>query len=218
MWDIEKKEVIKAAREMVKRGLVSGTSGNVSLRLKDSSGRDVLAITPSGRDYNSLSVNDIVVVDFDGQRVEGELKASIETVMHIEVYKARKKVNAIIHSHPVFCSVIAVVGLEIPALIDEQVTYIGGEIKVAQYALPGSPELARNAVLALGPRNAVILANHGALCVGRDLHEALTISELLERTARIYVSALNLGGVKTLPTEVVELEKAFFASIYGESQ
>lgn len=218
MWDIEKKEVIKAAQEMVKRGLVSGTSGNVSLRLKDTSGRDVLAITPSGRDYNSLSVNDIVVVDFDGQRVEGELKASIETVMHIEVYKARKKVNAIIHSHPVFCSVIAVVGLEIPAIIDEQVTYIGGEIKVAQYALPGSPELARNAVLALGPRNAVILANHGALCVGRDLNEALNISELLERTARIYVSALNLGELRTLPTEVVELEKAFFASIYGESQ
>jgi L-fuculose-phosphate aldolase len=218
MWDCEKRDVIEAAREMAQKGLVSGTAGNVSLRLKDPSGRGLLAITPSGRDYNSLGVDDIVVVDFEGQRVEGELRASIETVMHIEIYKARKKINAVIHTHPVFCSVIAVTGLEIPAIIDEQVTYIGGEIKVADYALPGSPELAKNAVSALGPRNAVILANHGALSVGRDMREALDISELLERTAKIYVSALGLGKVNPLPAEVVELEKAFFASIYGENK
>lgn len=218
MWNCEKKEVIEAAREMARKGLVSGTAGNVSLRLKDPSGLELLAITPSGRDYDSLDVDDIVVVDFEGQRVEGGLRASIETVMHIEVYKARKKVNAVIHSHPVFCSVIAVAGLEIPAIIDEQISCIGGEIKVAQYALPGSPELAKNAVSALGSRNAVILANHGALSVGRDMREALTVSELLERTARIYVSALTLGKVNPLPPEVVELEKAFFASIYGESE
>lgn len=218
MWDCEKREVIEAAQEMAEKGLVSGTAGNVSLRLKDPGGRGLLAITPSGHDYDSLGVDDIVVVDFEGQRVEGELRASIETVMHVEVYKARKKVNAVIHTHPVFCSVIAVTGLEIPAIIDEQVTYMGGEIKVAGYALPGSSELARNAVSALGPRNAVILANHGALCVGRDMREALTVSELLERTARIYVSALSLGKVTPLPSEVVELEKAFFASICGESE
>ncbi len=218
VWDSEKKEVLEAARYMAEKGLVSGTAGNVSLRLKDPGGRELLAITPSGRDYDSLGVDDIVVVDFEGQRVEGELRASIETVMHIEVYKARKKINAVIHTHPVFCSVIAVAGLEIPAIIDEQVTYIGGEIKIAQYALPGSPELAKNAVSALGPRNAVILANHGALSVGRDMREALTVSELLERAARIYVSALSLGKVNSLPAEAVELEKAFFASIYGESE
>ncbi|MBM3118723.1 MAG: class II aldolase/adducin family protein [Chloroflexi bacterium] len=218
MWDCEKRDVVEAAREMAQKGLVSGTAGNVSLRLKDSSGRRLLAITPSGRDYDSLGVDDIVVVDFEGQRVEGELRASIETVMHIEVYKARKKVNAVIHTHPVFCSVIAVAGMEIPAIIDEQVTYIGGEIKVADYALPGSPELAKNAVSAMGPRNAVILANHGALSVGRDMREALTVSELLERTAKIYVIALGLGKVKPLPAEVVELERAFFASIYGENK
>jgi L-fuculose-phosphate aldolase len=218
MWDSEKKAVIEAAQEMARKGLVVGTAGNVSLRLKDPSGRELLAITPSGRYYDSLNVDDIVVVDFAGQRVEGELRASIETVMHIEVYRARKKVNAIVHAHPVFCSVIAVAGLEIPPLIDEQVTYIGGEIKVAEYALPGTPELARNAVAALGPRNAVILANHGALSVGRDMREALTICELAEEMAKIYVCALGLGKVNPLPAEVVELEKAFFASLYGEGE
>jgi ribulose-5-phosphate 4-epimerase/fuculose-1-phosphate aldolase len=218
MWDSEKKVVIEAAREMAKKGLVVGTAGNISLRVKATNGRELLAITPSGRYYDSLKVDDIVVVDFAGQRVEGELKATIETVMHIEVHKARKKINAVVHAHPPFCSALAVAGMDIPPLIDEQVVLIGGEIKVAQYALPGTPELARSAVTALGPRNAVILANHGVLAVGRDMREALTICELAEEMAKIYVSALGLGKVNLLPAEVVELEKAFFASVYGESE
>jgi L-fuculose-phosphate aldolase len=106
-------------------------------------------------------------------------------------------------------------GKEIPPLIDEQVTCIGGEVKVAPYALPGSPELAANAVAALGPRNGVILANHGAMTVGRDLKEALDFAELMERMAQIYLYALSLGKVNTLPNEVVELEKAVFSSVYG---
>jgi len=218
MWESEKRQVIEAAREMERKGLVVGTAGNVSLRLKDPSGRELLAITPSGRYYDSLKVDDIVVVDFAGQKVEGELKATIEMVMHIEVHKARKKINAVVHAHPAFCSAIAVAGLDIPPLIDEQVIYIGGEIKVAEYAFPGTPELAKNAVSALGPRNAVILANHGVLSVGRDMREALTICELAEEMAKIYVSALSIGTVNQLPAEVVELEKAFFASVYGEGE
>jgi L-fuculose-phosphate aldolase len=218
MWESEKKQVIEAAREMEKKGLVVGTSGNISLRLKATGGRELLAITPSSRYYDSLKVDDIVVVDFAGQKVEGELKATIETVMHIEVHKARKKINAVVHAHPPFCSALAVAGMDIPPLIDEQVVLIGGEIKVAQYALPGTPELAKNAAVALGPRNAVILANHGVLAVGRDMREALTICELAEELARIYVSALSLGKVNQLAPEVVELEQAFFAATYGESE
>jgi L-fuculose-phosphate aldolase len=217
MWESEKKQVIEAAQEMERKGLVVGTAGNISLRLKDPGGRELLAITPSSRYYDSLKVDDIVVVDFAGQKVEGELKATIETVMHIEVHKARKKINAVVHAHPPFCSALAVAGMDIPPLIDEQVVLIGGEVKVAQYALPGTPELAKNAVSALGPRNAVILANHGVLAVGRDMREALTICELAEELAKIYVSALSLGKVNQLAAEVVELEQAFFAATYGES-
>jgi L-fuculose-phosphate aldolase len=218
MWESEKRQVIEAAQEIERKGLAVGTAGNISIRLKDPGGRDLLAITPSGRYYDSLKVDDIVVVDFTGQKVEGELKASIETPMHIEVHKARKKINAVVHAHPAFCSAVAVARMDIPPLIDEQVILIGGEIKVAEYALPGTPELAKAAVVALGPRNAVILANHGVLSVGRDMREALTICELAEELAKIYVSALSLGKVNPLPDEVVRLEKAFFAAIYGESQ
>src|SRR4030066_1377312 len=218
MWESEKRQVIEAAQEMERRGLGVGTAGNISLRLKDPGGRELLAITPSGRYYDSLKVDDIVVVDFAGQKVEGELKASIETIMHIEVYKARKKVNAVVHAHPAFCSAIAVARLDIPPLIDEQVIYIGGEIKVAEYAFPGTPELAKSVVSALGPRNAVILANHGVLAVGRDMREALTICELAEEMAKIYVSALSLGKVNLIPAGGGELGQGFFAAIYGENE
>ena len=216
MWESEKRQVIEAAQEMERKGLAVGTAGNISMRLKDPGGRELLAITPSGRYYDSLKVDDIVVVDFAGQKIEGELKPTIEMVMHVEVHKARKKINAVVHAHPPFCSAIAVAGLDIPPLIDEQVILIGGEIKVTQYGFPGTPELAKNVASALGPRNAVILANHGVLSVGRDMREALTICELAEELAKIYVSALGLGKVNQLAAEVIELEQAFFAAIYGE--
>jgi L-fuculose-phosphate aldolase len=217
MWESEKKQVIEAAQEMERKGLVVGTAGNISLRLKDTKGRELLAITPSGRQYYSLKIDDIVVVDFANKRVEGELRASIETPMHIEVLKARKKMNAVVHAHPPFCSAVAVARMDIPPLIDEQVILIGGEIKVAEYAFPGTPELAKAALTALGPRNAVLLANHGVLAVGRDMREALTFCELAEELAKIYVSALGMGKVNQLPPEAVRLEKAFFAATYGEA-
>lgn len=218
MWNPEKKMVLQAAQQMAEKGLVVGTSGNVSLRLGKYGERELLAITPHGRYYDSMDVDDIVVLDFKGERVEGELEASIERMLHIEVYRARRKVNAIIHAHPVFGSALAVAGLEIPAILDDQVTEIGGEIKVAEYALSASPQIVQNVLSALGPRNAALLANHGALSVGRDMREAFTICELLEKTAKIYICALGIGKVNLLPAEIAEVEKAYFAALHGDGQ
>jgi L-fuculose-phosphate aldolase len=218
MWESQKQEVLKAAQQMSQKGFVVGTSGNVSLHFKDSEGRDLVAITPSGRDYDTMKPNDIVMVDLEGQHVEGELTPSIETMLHTGIYKVRKKVNAIIHTHPIYGSIIAVAGLEIPAILDDQVTQIGGEIRVAPYALSGSPEMTGNVIAALGPRNAVLLANHGAISVGRNMREAFTMCQLLEKTARIYVFALGLGKVNLVPADAAEVEKAYFKAVYGESQ
>ncbi len=217
-WNSEKKAVLEAAQQMANMGLVVGTSGNVSMRLGEHSGRELLAITPNARYYDTLDVDDIVVADFEGKNVEGELPISIERMLHIGIYKARRKVNAIIHTHPVFGSAISVSTREIPAFLDDQVTYIGGEIKVAQYALPGTQDLVDNVISALGPRNAVLLANHGSVSVGRDMREAFTICELAEKTAKIYVCALSLGGINPLPAEAAKVEKAFFNFIHGDSQ
>jgi len=216
MWEVQKAEVLETARQMDQKGLVVGTSGNVSQRFREPAGRELVAITPSGRHYDTMRVEDIVLVDLEGQRVEGELAPSIETMLHVGIYQARKKICAVVHTHAVFGSIIAVTGKEIPSILDDQVIYLGGEIKVASYALPGSPELVKNAVAALGPRNAVVLANHGTLTVGRNLWEALNNFELLEKTARVYVMASSLGSLTVLPADMTEVEKAFFAAMFGE--
>jgi L-fuculose-phosphate aldolase len=216
MWETEKKAVLEAAKSMCDKGLVVGTSGNVSMRLPISDGRELLAISPTSLPYDMMKMEDIVVVDFDGERVEGELTHSIETMLHLAIYKARKKINAVIHTHPVFGGVVSVLGHDIPAILDDQVTYLGGEIKLAPYALPGSLELANNVVTALGPKNAVVLANHGALAIGRDMREAFTHCEMLEKTAKIYVHALSAGEIVPLPKEAYDLEHAYFVIHFGE--
>jgi L-fuculose-phosphate aldolase len=217
-WDSEKKAVLEAAQKMAETGLVVGTSGNISMRLREPGGRELVAITPNNRHYDSMTVGDIGIVDLEGQLVEGELTTSIETMLHIGVYKARNKVNAVIHTHPVFSSIFSVSGQEIPPILDDQITYLGGEIKVAEYSLPGSQDLVSNVIPALGPRNAVILANHGALTVGRDMKEAFVNCEMLEKTAKIYLWALGLGKTNTVPPVAIEMEQAYFNYLFGEDK
>jgi ribulose-5-phosphate 4-epimerase/fuculose-1-phosphate aldolase len=192
-WLKEKKEVLAAARKMLDEGLVTGTAGNVSRRLEPEGGRSLLAITPSSREYYSLAPDDIQILDFDAQKVEGDLPPSVETLLHIGIYRARPDVNAIIHSHSVYATAVAVAGLAIPPVLEDQVARLGGEIKLAAYAPSGTPELAKNAVAALGDRNAVLLANHGAVGAGVDMPTAFQAAELLEKTARIYLLARLAG-------------------------
>ncbi len=199
MWDSEKKMVLEAALRMVERGLVVGTMGNVSMRIASRDGRELMAITPSGCHYDLLKPVDIVVVDFAGKRIEGKLKSSVETMLHIEIYKARPQVNAVVHAHPVYSSVVAVAGLKIPLILDDQVACLGGEINVAEYAPSGTEEMVCHVVAALGARNAVLMANHGALGVGKDLRDAVVNCELLEKTAKVYVHALAIGKVNQVP-------------------
>ncbi len=217
-WSSDKKAVLETAKRMSEKGFVVGTAGNVSVRLTEPGGRELMAITPTSRYYDTIGVDDIAVVDFDGQRVEGEFSPSVETMLHIGVYKARKKVNAVIHSHPVFSSVFAVAGMEIPPIVDDQVTYLGGVIKVAEYALSGSGELVKNVLAALGPRNAALLANHGAVCVGKDLREAFTNCEMLEKTAKIYICVLSIGKPAPIPAESLEAMGAYFSYVHGDAE
>lgn len=215
-WQQEKGIVLKASQKMLEKGLVVGTSGNVSLRLPPQNDRELLAITPSRRYYDLLTVDDIQVIDFEGEPVEGELVPSVEAMLHIGIYQARGNVNAVVHTHSVFASAISVAGLEIPAIMDDQVTCLGGEIELAKYALPGSQELGENVLAALGEKNAVLLPNHGAIGIGRSMREAFTACELLEKTAKVYFLALALGKVGQLPAEAKEVEQAFFAMLQSD--
>ncbi len=214
-WGVERALVLETASKLVERGLVLGKAGNVSQRLNQSEEQDLLIITPTSRYYDSLTPADIPVVDLNGRVVDGELAPSSELKLHISVYKARPDVNAVVHSHSVHASALAVAGLGIPAILEEEVALLGGEVRVAAYGPSGSEELARNVVHTLGDTNAVILANHGAVGVGRTLREALDSCELVEKAARVYLLALSTGGVNLLSFEAVAAARRIFQASRG---
>ena len=207
--------IVDACRRLEAGDLVAGASGNVSVRLPETEGRELLAITPSQVPYRVLRPEQVLVIDFDKNVVDGEGRPSSETNAHLAAYRARPDVGAVIHSHSVYASALAMAGLDLPPVLDEAVVALGGPVRVAQFGMSATEELANNAVEALGLRQAVLLRNHGVLGVGRDLDEALTVVEILERTARIYVLARTLGEVQPLPDHVVEIEQKFFRMLHG---
>lgn len=215
-WEEEKQEVVEACRRIVAAGLVAGASGNVSRRVEGPEGAPLVAITPSRVPYHRLTVDDILVIDVEGNPVEGEGVPSSETLAHLAVYQARADVGAVIHTHSIYASALGVAGLEIPPLIDEQVVALGGAVPVAEYAMSGSQELADKARAALGEGNAVLLRNHGVLGVGAGLAEAASVCELVERLAQVYVLALGLGRATPLPDQAVEVEKKVFRRSRGQ--
>ncbi len=195
---------------MAQLGLVVGTAGNVSVRLDSESGRDIMAVTPSGASYDGLTCDDVVVTDFEVEPLEGELPPSSESLLHVGIYQRRPDVHAVVHTHSIYSSVLAVSGIDLPPVIDEVVVYVGGAVKVSEYGFPGSPELANNVCDALAFKKAAFIANHGAVAVGKSLEEALSICLLVERACQIYIMARSLGQVTPIPNEFVEAETAIY--------
>ncbi len=208
-------EVVRTALAMLERGLVAGTWGNVSVRVP---GAAQVAITPSGRDYRSLGPEDIVVVDLQGNRVAGALAPSSELPLHLAIYAGRVDVGAVVHTHSIFASACAAARRALPPVIEDLIQITGGAVEVADYALPGTAELATNAVAALGDRQAVLLANHGAVGCGRTADEALLACELIEKGAQIFVYANLLGGAHALDGGDVAAMRRFYIEHYRQRQ
>jgi L-fuculose-phosphate aldolase len=200
-----KKELLGYAKMMKLEGLVVGTSGNISVRKGD-----VVAIKPSSVDYDTMSIDDIVLVDLEGKVIEGKRNPSSELKMHLAVYKSRANVGAVVHTHAKYASALAILGISIPPVLDEVVNFFGGGIECSKYGMPGSTELAQNAVEALGERNGVLLSHHGALACGKDLKAAFENAQRLERVAEIFIIASTIGKPETVPEESIENEKDIF--------
>ncbi len=208
-------EVVRTGLAMLERGLVAGTWGNVSIRVP---GQELVAVTPSGRDYRSLRAEDVAVVDMRGKQVAGELTPSTETPLHLVIYAARPDIGAIVHTHSTFASACAAARRPLPPIIEDLVQLAGGAIEVAAYALPGTAELAANAVAALADRQAVLLANHGAVGCGRSPGEALLACELVEKGAQIFIYANLLGGAQVLSDGDVAVMRRFYVEHYRRRQ
>lgn len=201
----ERQDVLSTAKQMVNHNLVSGTWGNVSVRVK---GEAAMVITPSGLAYKALGLKDMVVVGWDGVIVEGDHKPSIETQMHMQIYNRFSHINAIVHVHSPYATAFAVAGKRIPMVIEEAAQVIGHDIKVASYAPCGTWELARNAVSTLtdGDR-AVLLSNHGLVALGETAEDALKVCDVAERTAMIAIFSAVLGRTNCLTLDQVNIIK-----------
>ncbi|HOB89439.1 MAG: class II aldolase/adducin family protein [Bacillota bacterium] len=189
-YEALRNEVVETARSMLEKGLTVGTGGNVSVRCPDS---NRFLITPSSLPYETLVPEDVVVVNLEDASYEGRNVPSIEYHLHRKVYLARPDVSAIVHAHPPVASVLAALRKPLPLIIDACTYAFKDEVKVAEYGKPGTIELAENTVRALGDNTGVIMANHGILCVGENLEEALGRCEVLDKAALTYILSLSIG-------------------------
>ena len=209
-----RKSIIEIGLKLLNKNLVAGSWGNISMKID----KDSYAITPSGRPYDLLREDDIIIVNSDGTKLAGFGIPSSELLLHLAIYKKYPMFNAIIHTHSIYASACAAMHRQIPPLLEDTAQISGGSIKVARYALAGSKELANNAVEAMGTSNAVLLANHGAVSCGKSLDEALIVAEIVEKSAHVHCITASVGESFPLPTNDIKILRNFYTEHYSKRQ
>lgn len=207
----ERKEIVTYCQKLIQSGLTKGTGGNISVFHRE---KQLIAISPSGIEYDQLNPEDIVVLDLENNIVEGDRKPSSELEMHAIFYRKRDDLNAIVHTHSTFAKTLSSLRWELPA-VSYLVAYAGKNVRCADYASFGSRELAENAFKAMEGRKAVLLANHGLLAGAHDLKNAFNVAEEIEFCAEIYYRAKTLGEPIILDDEEMSLMEEKFLS-YGQ--
>ncbi len=210
--------IVESGKKIVTRGFTVETWGNISA-FDAESGR--VYLTPSAMKYDSISEEDVVVLDLEGNVLEGERKPTIETGMHLGIYKARKDIRAIIHTHPMYSMIYACQGKNIPQFTDETAQGLGGEVLcTACYQLPGSKELAEEVVNAMpGEHMACLIRNHGAVCAGRTMDEAFKTATILEVTAQqLYMIEATGGHPLGISKENIDYMWDFARNKYGQGK
>ena len=205
----QKEQVIWACNELTRLGLTAGTAGNVSVRVPDT---ELIAVSPSSVPYHTMTTEDIVLVDLTtGDSVEGFRNPTSELLLHSAVHTTRSAdVNAVVHSHCLHVTALTLLGRGIPAVMDEQVAILGGDISCTPHQLPGSQGFADAVVQHLGDRRAVLLSNHGMVGVGRDIAQAVTVCHMTDRLAQIMLLVLPHGEPATIPDETQKLERMYY--------
>lgn len=191
-----RKRVLKAARDMAKRGLSPNRSGNVSARFGDG-----MLITPSGMAYDELKSDDIVYVDTDGQPARNSRKPSSEWHFHLAAYHARPDRGGVVHTHSMFATVLACAHKPIPAFHYMVAVAGGTDIPLVPYATFGTPELAAYVATGLANRDACLMAHHGLIAIGTHVEAALELAGEVETLAEQYVKVLGLGAARVLPED-----------------
>ncbi len=183
--------IVKASRELHNHGLVIGTSGNISARIP---GTDTFLIKPSGVRMKFLEPEELVLVDLQGNKIRGELNVSVETPIHAAIYRARKDVQAVVHTHPPTATAFGIAKTEILPLQIEMFMLLPNGVPVVPFKAPGSKALAEAIQKKIEDYNAVILENHGIVTVGSTIEAACYLNEMVEEAAKIQLLATTLAG------------------------
>ena len=210
-YETERNAIVKACQDMNRRGINQGTSGNISVRVKEG-----FLLTPSGMAYDEMKAGDIVLMRPDASHT-GKRKPSSEWRFHHALMTSRREIGAVVHTHSMFATTLSCLGLEIPA-VHYMIAAAGGEtIRCAPYATYGTQETADNAVKALQDRNACLLANHGMIVIGPNLKKAMWLAVEVETLAAQYWRALQVGKPNILPKAEINRVIAKFKS-YGQAK
>ncbi|WP_321494378.1 L-fuculose-phosphate aldolase [uncultured Desulfobacter sp.] len=209
----ERKAVVRFGLKMVESGLTTGTGGNLSI-IDRKSGK--VAISPSGIEYAALQPRDVVLTDIRGNALEAETKPSSEIGFHLSLYRRRKDIQAVVHTHSPYAVTMACLGWEIPA-VHYLVGFAGKKVPLAPYATFGTPELADIVSDHIGDYNALLLANHGLVAVGSSMDAAFAVAEEIEFVARIYYQTKSIGNPVILPDEEMDTVLEKFKT-YGQKK
>jgi L-ribulose-5-phosphate 4-epimerase len=204
LYDSSKQQIVETAQKLTQKGYLMATGGNLSIRIP---GQNAFAITPSNYDYMKMVPEDICVLDFGLTLLEGARKPSVETSMHGAIFQVRPDVNAIVHTHQVYASTLALLNRSIPAMFDEQAIFLGRSVKLIPYA-PSGTGMLKNTIArhVRDHNNAYIMKNHGALCFGTDAERAEHNVEILEKCALAYLLTLVSGAKATrIPLAIREI-------------
>jgi L-ribulose-5-phosphate 4-epimerase len=199
--------------ELPKHHLVAWTSGNVSARDAQTG---LVVIKPSGVRYEHLRPEQMVVVDLDGQVVEGDLKPSSDTASHLYLYRHRPDVGGVVHTHSTYASAFAAVGRPIPVTLTAQADEFGGPIPCGGFALIGGEEIGRVVLGAIGSSSAVLLKNHGVITIGPNAEAAVKAAVMVEDIARTTFVALQLGQPDEIAPEDVARLHHRYTHVYGQ--
>jgi L-fuculose-phosphate aldolase len=212
--EIARSEIIRVMRIVTSQGLVRSSDGNISIRLDENH----FLVTPSGLYKMTMEPGDLIIVDWQNQVVKGQpgLRPTSELLMHLEAYSLRNDIRAVLHAHPMYATSLTIAGKPFPLNIIPEVPIGLGCVPIADYATPGTAEMAASIRGPISQSNAILLSHHGSLTVGRTLEEALIALERMEHTAHSFYIARSFGKIVPLPADEMERLQNIGRQVRGE--
>ncbi|MBD3197204.1 MAG: hypothetical protein GF317_19275 [Candidatus Lokiarchaeota archaeon] len=205
-------DVVKGAKAIFDKGLVEAGEGNVSVR---NGRKKEFFITPSFNQYETLTKDEVVHMNFQGEALSSGKLPSTEAKMHTAIYKSRKKVSAVIHTHSTFATMLSIVRKGIPIIMEEQVIFLGGSVDCSSFGKAHTDDIGNAALKSLGIKNAALLANHGVIICAKSIDHAIKFAELVEKLSKMYWGALQVGDPFKIPEEHYKRFEKHFDALFA---